>query len=101
MGQDLNEKKPMLVSAARLHQEFKEVMGEVEDGRTLVVTNHGRFAALIVPVTDAEVIGQVFRTPEMQSMLEDALRDPGPFMTRAEVEEALKTRRMSDTAEQD
>jgi prevent-host-death family protein len=41
-----------IVTASEANRSFSKLLGEVEKGREITVTNHGRVVARIVPPTD-------------------------------------------------
>jgi prevent-host-death family protein len=55
-------RSPESVSAADANRRFSELLRKVREGRSVVVTSHGRPVAKIVPITESDPVAQGARS---------------------------------------
>jgi prevent-host-death family protein len=84
-----------IVTASEANRSFSKLLGEVERGREVTVTNHGRVVARILPPTDEEKAKEEARRDRAWRNLMDHLdRQPamntGPWSREEAYDDDLK-----------
>ena len=75
-----------LISAAEANRNFSRILREVREGRSFVVTSHGKTVARIVPVSDERAAREAARAALIAWLREQPVSDIGPW-TRDELYE--------------
>jgi prevent-host-death family protein len=74
------------ISAAEANRKFSNLLREVRDGRSYVVTAHGKPVARIVPFDDTDRAREAAHAALLQRLEGQSAEDIGPW-TRAELYE--------------
>jgi prevent-host-death family protein len=67
------------ISAADANRSFSRILRDVREGRTYVVTAHGKPVARIVPCTDADASRAAARTALMRRLADQPVTEIGPW----------------------
>ena len=75
-----------LISAAEANRNFSQILREVREGRSFVVTSHGKTVARIVPATDERAAREAARAELIARLRSQPVSDIGHW-TRDELYE--------------